>query len=108
MIDALKAFFVNHNFSILELTDCTHKKMQTIVSLCFICRSRTHKGVDIVCAVGSRVYAPFPASVVRGLTVYSVSKHRGKPYNTGLELRGTGAWTGNEPKEIKRKITKKI
>lgn len=108
MIDALKAFFVNHNVSILELTDCTHKKMQTIVSLCFICRSRTHKGVDIVCAVGYRVYAPFPASVVRGLTVYSASKHRGKPYNTGLELRGTGAWTGNEPKEIKRKITKKI
>ena len=34
MIDALKAFFVNHNVSILELTDCTHKKMQTIVSLC--------------------------------------------------------------------------
>ena len=99
---------MNHNVSILELTDCTHKKMQTIVSLCFICRSRTHKGVDIVCAVGYRVYAPFPASVVRGLTVYSASKHRGKPYNTGLELRGTGAWTGNEPKEIKRKITKKI
>ncbi|RMX53586.1 hypothetical protein pdam_00004360 [Pocillopora damicornis] len=60
--------------------------------------SRTHKGVDIVCAVGSRVYAPFPASVVRGLTVYSASKHRGKPYNTGLELRGTGAWTGYKVK----------
>nr|XP_058969724.1 myeloid protein 1-like [Pocillopora verrucosa] len=60
--------------------------------------SRTHKGVDIVCAVGYRVYAPFPASVVRGLTVYSASKHRGKPYNTGLELRGTGAWTGYKVK----------
>lgn len=59
---------------------------------------RTHRGVDIVCAVSSRVYAPFPATVVRKLTVYSSSRHIGKPYNTGLVLRGTGAWEGYEVK----------
>ena len=78
--------------------------MQIIVLLYFICRDGTHKGVDIVCAVGSCVYAPFSARVVRGLTVYERDKspeHVDKPYDTGLELCGTGAWKGNEPKGMK-------
>ena len=104
MIDALKACFMNHMSAFQSRQICTHEKMQIIVLLYFICRDGTHKGVDIVCAVGSCVYAPFSARVVRGLTVYKRDKspeHVGKPYDTGLELCGTGTWKGNEPKGMK-------
>ncbi len=69
------------------------------VFLLFQCRDggRKHQGIDIVCAAGSFVYAPFPAEVKRGSAPYSCKKypqHCGMDYNSGILLEGTGSWAG--------------
>ncbi|KAL9989098.1 hypothetical protein ACROYT_G003607 [Oculina patagonica] len=60
---------------------------------------RKHRGIDIVCAVGSHVYAPFPAEVERRSVPYSCDKHPhdcNQDYNSGVLLEGTGAWEDYE------------
>ncbi|XP_078363053.1 leukocyte cell-derived chemotaxin-2-like [Oculina patagonica] len=52
--------------------------------------SRSHRGIDVVCSTGSRVYSPFPATVIRRSNPYVNSN---AAYNTGIYLQGTGAWS---------------
>ncbi|XP_061892493.1 leukocyte cell-derived chemotaxin-2-like [Entelurus aequoreus] len=50
--------------------------------------SRTHQGLDITCADGSVVYAPFDLTLSGELTVYTdVTK---AAINSGINLRGEG------------------
>uniref|UniRef100_A0A3B5AE44 Leukocyte cell-derived chemotaxin 2 like n=1 Tax=Stegastes partitus TaxID=144197 RepID=A0A3B5AE44_9TELE len=50
--------------------------------------NREHKGLDIVCADGSAVYAPFDATLHGRLTVYSDTTKAA--INEGINLRGQG------------------
>ena len=57
----------------------------------FYCRGRRdHYGIDIICDAESSVYSPFPAQVIGISRPYN----NGKPHNTGIYMKGTGAWIG--------------
>ena len=53
--------------------------------------SRTHKGIDIICAPGSLVMAPFSGTILRRSFPYS---NNNAPYNNGLYIQGTGQAQG--------------
>ena len=57
----------------------------------FYCRNGSrHYGIDIICDAGSYVYSPFPAQVIGIRKPYG----NGKPHDTGIYIKGTGAWIG--------------
>ena len=57
----------------------------------FYCREGSrHYGIDIICDAGSSVYSPFPAQVIGITKPYG----NGKPHDTGIYIKGTGAWIG--------------
>ncbi|KAJ3587490.1 hypothetical protein NHX12_011087 [Muraenolepis orangiensis] len=53
-------------------------------------QGRTHQGLDIVCADGSTVYAPFDVVLNGALTVYGNPSTAQRIINTGINLQGEG------------------
>ncbi|KAJ3587489.1 hypothetical protein NHX12_011086 [Muraenolepis orangiensis] len=53
-------------------------------------QGRTHQGLDIVCADGSTVYAPFDVVLNGALTVYGNPRTAQRIINTGINLQGEG------------------
>ncbi|KAJ3588555.1 hypothetical protein NHX12_012147 [Muraenolepis orangiensis] len=51
---------------------------------------RTHQGLDIVCADGSTVYAPFDVVLNGALTVYGNPSTAQRIINTGINIQGEG------------------
>ncbi|KAM8889224.1 leukocyte cell-derived chemotaxin-2-like [Synchiropus picturatus] len=52
--------------------------------------SRVHQGLDIECADGSEVIAPFDVTLAGRLTVYSNPSQEQTHINMGINLRGQG------------------
>lgn len=94
MLDMLSYFvaFSYTNYTKPKLGDIKHEVVTMGASLImFYCRgSRLHYGIDISCDAGSSVYSPFPAQVTRISRPYG----NGKPHDTGIYMKGTGAWIG--------------
>lgn len=94
MLDMLSHFvaFSYTNYTKPKLGDIKHEVVTMGASLImFYCRgSRLHYGIDISCDAGSSVYSPFPAQVIRISRPYG----NGKPHDTGIYTKGTGAWIG--------------
>lgn len=67
------------------------KQRTWLTARCVLCfrGSRKHKGLDIVCADGATVYAPFDVTIERRVIVYTDPAKAA--INNGLQLRGGGS-----------------
>ncbi len=78
------------------------------VYVCLWCtdsKSGPHKGLDIVCADGATVYAPFDVKLDRKAVPYK-NQPKKEPINDGIQLSGEGVYIFTSVKCYKAWIAK--